>query len=388
MPWKGRHKARCFNPKKPFKFHFKKFMLTDAETGYNFNCYWYGGASETRPEGVSATTWPVQHLLSSTTVPLCHKNHVVALDNWFTSSHTFEWLSSNGFVGVGTVGPGKLGKEGKPSKPKPGFPLAGIFKKTKTRTRAAYVVYRGKMQKGTGSAADCWVTAWQDRNPVHVLSTYPPVVGLCQRKVKIAGQLVTATYPRPSVVHHYNNTMGGTDLHDQRVANFRTVVKSKRWQVRVLTDTFTSMVQNAFILYKQYHGKGKGYSSLQFIQDALNELADLTSVDESSESDCERHFGPARKLNEHRRSYWIGEEGSAFRLKGRNHWPKDARDDYATVNAATGKANDVRRKCMWNPELCDRTYYYCECCMVALCIAHFELFHTAQSHQFPVCTPG
>jgi hypothetical protein len=256
-----------------------------------------------------------QHLLSSTNVNLRHKNHVVALDNWFTSSHSFHWLARNGFVGVGTVGPGKLGRE-KPTKA--GFPNAGVFKKTKARTRAAYVVHKGAMQKDGSPAVDCWVTAWQDRNPVHVLSTYPQRVGSCRRKVRVDGIWVGATYPRPSVVHHYNQSMGGTDLHDQRVAAFRTVVKSKRWQVRVLTDTFSSMMQNAFVLYKQYHDKTANYSSQHFIEAFLKEVAELCSLqhdDSDSENDGrEQH----ERNNQHKRDYWVSGAGSVVRLSGRN----------------------------------------------------------------------
>ena len=35
IPWKGRHKCRCYNPKKPEKWHFKVFALNDSITGDN-----------------------------------------------------------------------------------------------------------------------------------------------------------------------------------------------------------------------------------------------------------------------------------------------------------------------------------------------------------------
>lgn len=237
IPWKGKHKARCYNSNKPYKFHFKKFMLNDAATGYNYNFYYYGGKDEVRPADIPATTWPVVKLLSTTDVNLENKNHIVALDNWFTSSRTHAWLASKGFVAVGTVGPKKLQMQ-TATRPA-GFPKGGIFKKSTTRAKGAYVVHKGKLVLDGGRSADCYVSAWQDRSPVHILSTYPPVKRSCTRKVKVDGVFVEGQWPQPSVVHHYNISMKGTDLHDQRVAAFRTVVKSQRWQVRIVTDLFT-----------------------------------------------------------------------------------------------------------------------------------------------------
>jgi hypothetical protein len=377
IPWKGRHKARCYNPKKPNKFHFKKFMLNDSRSGYNYNFYYYGGKGEERPEGVTASSWPVVSLLSSTTSSLHHKKHLIAVDNWFTSSKSFAWLAAHGYVAVGTVGKGKL-KPATAKRPQ-GFPNAGIFKQSTSRTRGSYVIHKGTLlhQDKTFS---CWVTAWQDRNPVHTLSTYPPVKEYCNRKIRHEGVWIEGRWPRPSVVRHYNQTMGGTDLHDQRCANFRSTVKSRRWQVRVLTDTFGSMIQNAFILFKEYHGKGRHYSSQMFIEAFLKEVtADMPQQPD----DDEPVEQPERKLCEHKRNYWVHGKGSEARLTGRDHWPVDARNCWPTVHPRTGATLDLRRYCMWNPRLCGRTYTYCSSCMVSLCLYHFEMFHTRDGSAFP-----
>jgi hypothetical protein len=368
IPWKGRHKARCYNPKKPHKFHFKKFMLNDSASGYNYNFYYYGGKGETRPEGMSASCWPVLSLLSSTTSPLHNKKHLIAVDNWFASSKSFAYLAAHGYVAVGTVGKGKL----KPATAKRplGFPSAGIFKQSTARTRGSYVIHKGSLLHQDKSFS-CWVSAWQDRNPVHAISTYPPVKEFCTRKVRHEGVWVEGKWPRPSVIHHYNQTMGGTDLHDQRCANFRSTLKSRRWQVRVLTDTFGSMIQNAFVLFKEYHGKGRHYSSQMFIESLLKEItADMPQPDDDDTPESAEQ--PVRRLADHKRNYWVSGKGSQVRLTGRNHWPVDARNTWPTVDPRTGVALDLRRYCMWNPKLCGRTYTYCSCCMVSLCLSHFQ----------------
>jgi hypothetical protein len=384
IPWKGRHKARCFNAKKPHKFHFKKLMCNDSKTGYNYNFYYYGGKGEQRPAGVSATCWPIIKLLTDTTVSVHHKNHLVAVDNWFTSSSSFAWLAAHGYAAVGTVGKNKLAPVTirRPN----GFPNAGIFKKSATRVRGAYVIHKGTMRHALAEAVDgppqsfdCWVSAWQDRNPVHFLSTYPPTKQWCKRKVRHQGIWVEGQWPRPSVGHHYNQTMGGTDLHDQRCATFRTVVKSRRWQVRVLTDTYSSMLQNAYILYSDYHKKDKKYTSLSFIEALLRESCEEQDAAENSDDAA---VAAPRQFNQHKREYWVSGPGAAIRLHGRKHWAKDARDQFRKVHPDTGTPLDLRRKCIWNRE-CGRTHFYCSCCMVPLCLPHFELFHTATPESFP-----
>jgi len=381
IPWKGRHKARCYNSKKPWKFHFKKFMLNDADTGYNYNFYYYGGKEEARPADMPATCYPVVRLLSTTNPSLCHKNHLVALDNWFTSSKTHSWLAQHGFSGVGTIGPNKLGLV-TPKRPA-GFPNGGIMKKAATRCRGAYIVHKGKLVAGDGQAHDCYVTAWQDRHPVHVFSTYPPALGSCKRKVKVNGEFVQGDWPRPSVVHHYNKSMGGTDLHDQRVAYYRTCVKSKRWQVRLLTDMFSSLLQNAFILYKGYHDKSKKYDSRQFIEAFLSEVAEWANPpdgDDSSDSDANAPM----ERNAHKRDWWISGPGASIRLKGRDHWPQRGGNTFRTHNQHTNTKYDLRRYCIFHPTLCGRVSTYCTKCMVPLCLAHFEAFHRNSSDHFPV----
>jgi hypothetical protein len=326
-----------------------------------------------------ATTWPVVHLCSSTSPSIHGKNHLVALDNWFTSSRTHSWLAQHGFQGVGTVGPNKLSLV-TPKRPL-GFPSGGIFKKAATRNKGAYLVHKGRLLSGDGRGHDCYVTAWQDRHPVHVLSTYPPTLGSCRRKVKVNGQFVEGDWPRPSVVHHYNKTMGGTDLHDQRVAYYRSCVKSKRWQVRLLTDMFASLLQNAFVLFKGYNDMPKNYDSRVFIEAFLKEVAEFANGPDAAEISDSDADAPVER-NAHKRDWWVSGAGALFRMKGRDHWPQHATNTCYTKDDKTEQKFDLRRYCMYS-RLCGRVLTYCTKCMVPLCLAHFESFHTHSADQFP-----
>jgi hypothetical protein len=65
IPWKGRHRCRCYNPKKPIKWHFKMLCLNDSSNGYCINFDAYLGKSEPRPPGMSATCYPTYKLFTN-----------------------------------------------------------------------------------------------------------------------------------------------------------------------------------------------------------------------------------------------------------------------------------------------------------------------------------
>jgi len=127
IPWKGRHIARCYNPKKPEKWHCKCYALNDSSTGYMHNVYLYEGSAENRPNDVPATLHPI-HKLFQPIEKYYKKNHVVATDNWYTSLAVLKYVRDdlcNDFVGTCKIS-------------KKGIPKDGIFPK----------VGRGKQQRG------------------------------------------------------------------------------------------------------------------------------------------------------------------------------------------------------------------------------------------------
>lgn len=117
IPFKGRHICRCYNPKKPEKWHFKAFGLNDSVTGYLFSFYLYQGSAEKRPQNMPATLYPV-YMLTRNAI-LHGINHILCLDNWYTRIGVFEMLRPLGIHVVGTV---KVNKKG--------LPKEGIFKKS------------------------------------------------------------------------------------------------------------------------------------------------------------------------------------------------------------------------------------------------------------------
>jgi hypothetical protein len=228
IPWKGRHRARCYNPSKPAKYHFKKFALNCATTGYVYCQYHYAGKDERRPANVPASLWPIKKLVDQ--CPSLHnKDHLCSTDNWYTSAQSLSYFRGKGIHCTGTIKKGRLAVETATSR---GFPSVATFKPMRGQPRRARADCMIHSTAVDGHAA--YVTSWQDKKPVLLLSSYRPSGGDCLRKVKVAGTWTQQRFFRPNVINHYNKTMGGTDLHDQRLSIIRSTVKSRRWQVRSL----------------------------------------------------------------------------------------------------------------------------------------------------------
>ena len=209
VPWKGRHRCRCYNPAKPFKWHFKIFSLNDSSTGYCVNFYLYQGKSEDRPAGMSATTYPFWKLFISLPELFRNKNHLVVTDNWFTSLFAIRMIleSGNHFLGTFRVN-------------RSGFPAIAKFAKSGPNKRD-----RGDLaQFETTDNHRVYAVSWMDNQPVHMLSSLPTKCMQVKRSVQIPNTNIwnTIQIPCATIIPLYNEGMGGieyqisSDFHGAR----------------------------------------------------------------------------------------------------------------------------------------------------------------------------
>lgn len=263
--FKGRHICRCYNPNKPEKWHFKAFALNCSSTGYCWDLYLYHGAAEVRPPGRSATAYPITKLTADPI--LHHKNHIIAMDNWYTSIEVVLYLADKGIHVVGTV---KTNRKG--------LPKSGILKKTgiDKKNRGFYHTFRAQIL-----AKPDWFVyfhAWMDNKPVSLLSTFQVSSQMCSRKTfDWTGAFIHLQVPRPGVVGIYNHAMGGTDLCDQIGSYIRTTLRANKWPVRIFTHFINLTVSNAHVLYRGIKDRGS-YSVIDFITDLI---PGLIAYDES-----------------------------------------------------------------------------------------------------------
>lgn len=126
--------------------------------------------------------------------------------------------------------------------------------------------------------------------PVTVLSNYLGIEPLhnvrrYEKKVK-----AMVTVDQPDCIHHYNKRMGGVDLFDNAMANYRISVRGKKWYWPLFTNGLDAAMVNAWKLHCVLVKKelplrdgrrlisDKVMPQLKFRVSVLNELIDTESV--------------------------------------------------------------------------------------------------------------
>jgi hypothetical protein len=333
---------------KPFPFHFKLFSLNDAFNGYQKCFYLYRGKAEQRPDGISATAWPVHKLFTRKTEHQ-NKNHILTTDNWYTSIDVALSAAATGNHFIGTI---KVNKQG--------LPDAGKFAK-----KGAGKKQRGVMKQMSATIRNIplFVTAWMDRKPVHILSTICSGVANCTRQVKTqVGATDTwtrQTFPIPGVIKVYNKYMGGTDGFDWRIALNRPKIVTKSWIPKVLCHFVNASMVNSYLIYKWHFGKPE-LGILNPQRFPLSEFVELIMVELAEEFRQSKVLTAGAMSRDNRtKSSWNKDRS---RLVGA-HFPIMELKDDEDRDSADNKFS--RRRCM----MCQRKVSnLCEQCGVALCL--------------------
>jgi hypothetical protein len=252
--------------------------------------------------------------------------------------------------------------------------MQGIFPKTGRGRRR-----RGDMktmQKQDG--CKCFLTAWQDTKPVHILHSFKTAKQTCMRIDKSVTPMTRRGMPQPTIVEEYNHGMRGTDGLDQLVSYYRNEQRTKKWQPRVFTHFLHIAVSNAHILYKgAMHVDDRShplFTLLNFTEQLIAELCEDIFLNRQvprvvPESTKKRTSSSGRL------DTWLCDES---RLIG-SHFP-------LKIKRTASSTSDPRKQC----KVCGtRCSVECEACGVALCIDKasertcFSWFHTAA-----IQTPG
>ena len=107
-PFKGKVHFKCYNPKKPNRFHIKLFMVSEPSTGYICGFEVYTGDASGQSQGnaqevqdASKTSCTVLGLLDS--VQLLDMGHHVYFDNYYNSPDLIDLLYKRKTHACGTV---------------------------------------------------------------------------------------------------------------------------------------------------------------------------------------------------------------------------------------------------------------------------------------------
>ena len=273
IAFKGRHRAKVYNPSKPFKWHLKAFCLNDAKTGYLWNFFMYRGKDERRPPDVPATLYPCIKLTEPT--DLHDQDHCTTVDNLYGQILAAKLFGSN---------PRLMDFAMTMKANKRGIPKDIIFPKSGRNKRK-----RGEMECKTITVdgVTYYFTAWMDSKPVHLLTSFPPFETTCERSDKRANGSYgpKAPVPQPSIVPIYNMGMPGTDIGDQKSGYYHDHRKSKKWQMKIYKHFLTSVGTNAHILYNDDRKNDKQLTHLEFLKEAIIDwTGGSDTVEDESES--------------------------------------------------------------------------------------------------------
>jgi hypothetical protein len=344
--YRGKHRCRCFNPAKPFKYHFKQFCMNCSITGYIVSFYWYRGKTEHRPPNMPATLFPLVQLVNRinflTRDALSQGGHVIATDNWYTSLHSAMFLQQKNIHSIGTIRLNRLSTASPPP--------AAIF--SRRQARGTYRCH--KVTKGDSLAV--YLTPWYDNKPVHILHSFPTRVSSCLRNQRLpqGQQYEKKRLDRPTIYRDYNQLMGGTDLNDWLLAEFRSSFRCRRWQPKVLVHMLQQSVVNAHVLFKLKNGLGNDRHLFHFMQELMREIPDFVR----------RPLVPVPQgrpdLPDNSQSRWWWSCQSARRTSG-SHVP----DLVTRPRDQNARQAEVRKRCKYCVHI--RTSLYCCNCQVFLC---------------------
>ena len=208
-------------PMKPVKRGFKLWVLADSTNGYFLDVEVYVGR-----EGRVTEHGLGERVVLSLTEKYRGKHHHIFCDNFFTSPWLFQELHSHGLYACGTV-----------RQTRQEFPR-DLRNVTLARGES---VFRQR--------SNLTAVVWQDRRPVHVLSTLSQP-GEVQKVLRRERDGSRAEVDCPSSIVTYTKYMGGVDLGDQLRRYYSVRLKCYKNYKYFFWTFFDISITNAFILSK------------------------------------------------------------------------------------------------------------------------------------------
>jgi len=319
--FKGRNVMKQYMKAKIIKWGYRIWKLCDSSSAYTLNLDVYtGGTERKREKGLAYDV--VMEMMDK----YLEKNHVVVMDNFFTSVPLFLDLLSRSTYACGTV---RLNRKLLPEE----------YGEEKGLSPGDHTFW----QDGNLVA-----TVWQDKKAVRLLSTCCEPEGTDSVKRR-RGRQGPIELSCPPSLKLYTRYMGGVDRSDRMVRTYSVSRQSKKWWYRLFYYLVDTSIANSFILYHNSSNHPR-ITELEFVKQLSLALIGTFSKEEK----VQPH--PQRKRTKVR---------VPPRLTAGNHWPKKTKKK--------GKCQYCAHPGSYGP----RTVYTCEACKVHLCIDNcFKRYHT------------
>ena len=346
-PFKGRLRFRCYNPRKPARFHIKIFQICESASGYISGFSVYTGKGSCIEPGVTlnpdcgATMKTVMTLAEKCSV--LDKGHCLYMDNYYTSPELHQELLYRDTLACGTVRSNRKG-----------LPSAVISAKLKEKGDTCW-----RRSMDGDDLGPLLALKWHDKRDVTMLCTmHGAHEKWSGRNDRTAQQLPIY---KPTCIVEYIKHMGGVDLSDQLLTYYSFLRWSCKWWRKLFVHLLNMIILNAHILNKKYGAVKLGHVEYreklaEYLVCSANGLQRLPSVFPGSPLPIDRLVGV--------------------------HFPVKLCPTNGKVVPLLCKVCSVNRNKsakLGIPERRKSSSYKCQQCNVVMCIDPcFRTFHTLQ----------
>lgn len=201
---------------------------------------------------------------------------------------------------------------------------------------------RGAYDFAVDQNSELTLVRWNDNSIVTVASNNFSVHPLANTKRYNRKERKDIQISQPNMIKQYNSYMGGVDLHDNAIANYRTSIRGKKWWWPLFINALDSTIANCWKLYRKVNNSNitqldfKSYLAVRLLK---------------SDVECEETFARGRP--------------------SRDPVPNEVRLD-RVGHVIIKHSEKARRRCK---QCQNHTIFMCDKCKVHLHTDCFEVFH-------------
>lgn len=108
---------------------------------------------------------------------------------------------------------------------------------------------RGSYDSAQDNKNEITMVRWNDNNIVTIATNYGSVHPLHKAKRFSRKERKSIHVNQPDILMDYNKHMGGVDIHDNGVANYRIQIRGKKWWWPLFTNSLDSCMVNSWKLF-------------------------------------------------------------------------------------------------------------------------------------------
>nr|CAH7741318.1 unnamed protein product [Callosobruchus chinensis] len=257
VPYYSHHSCKQRILGKPIRYGFK-FWSMNTSTGYLINTEPYQGKGTQLGNsdlglGASVVTTFAERLKGA--YPDFHFNFFI--DNFFTGLPLLRKMTAIGFGCTGTIRENRI--ENCLLNKKMGFTNSFV-----NEDKSIIVIQ------------------WKDNSTVQVASNAYGVLPTKSAKRYSAAEKKNITVDMPNAINLYNENMGGTDLMDRNISNYRIKIRNNKWYWQTFTHLLSASASNAWILHKieveERKAFGSSLDSFEKVEPALDFLSFIRDI--------------------------------------------------------------------------------------------------------------